>query len=175
MTRQPGESTHDADPALGAFLQSAASAEAIQLGGEVNRILAGGDRTGERLAVVVHEARRGWSPPWHRQPLDDETFYVLEGTLTFWAEHPDAPWERAVAGTLVFLPRGVPHAFRVESETARWLTISTPAGHERFYREAGEAAVAGPLPEPDSPMDIARLAAAANTRSVEVLGPPPQP
>jgi hypothetical protein len=33
-----------------------------------------GKQTGDRLAVVEHEARRDHSPPWHRQPGDDEIF-----------------------------------------------------------------------------------------------------
>jgi len=156
------------------FLQDSETAEAIWLLAERNVILAAGDRTGERLAVVEHEARRGWSPPWHRQPDEDETFYVLAGELSFWAGNPDEPVGRAGTGTLAFLPRGIPHSFRVESETARWLTISTPAGHERFYQAAGEPmSDRYVIPDQDAGPDLERLRQAAARYGVELLGPPP--
>ncbi|MDQ6729912.1 MAG: cupin domain-containing protein [Actinomycetota bacterium] len=142
--------------------------------GELQTILAAGGLTGETLSAVEHEAALGHSPPWHRQPGDDETFYVLDGTITFWVENSGEPTRQATPGELVFIPRGVPHSFRVESSTARWLTISTPAGHERFYRAAGEPAGAPQLPPPGEPA-MAKVQAAAREHGVELLGPPPGP
>jgi hypothetical protein len=61
---------------------------------------------------------------------------------------------------------------RVESETARWLTVSTPAGHERFYRAAGQPAGERALPPAGEP-DMNKVQAAAHEHGVELLGPPP--
>jgi hypothetical protein len=36
-------------------------------------------------------------------------------------------------------PRGVPHAFNVESESARALVLVTPGGFERMFEEGGVA------------------------------------
>jgi quercetin dioxygenase-like cupin family protein len=158
--------------ACGPFARARDEGEAIWFFGELDTVLAPGERTGERLAVVEHEARRGHAPPWHRQPGDDETFYVLDGEITFWAGDREVPLTRATPGALVFVPRGTPHSFRVESPTARWLTISTAAGHERFYRAGGDAAGARTLP-PEAAPDIPRVEAAGRQYGVELLGPPP--
>jgi quercetin dioxygenase-like cupin family protein len=140
--------------------------------GELQAVLASGEQTGDRIAVVEHLGRQGLSPPWHRQPGDDETFFVLEGEITVWVGDPGEPFQRAVPGSLVFVPRGTPHSFRVDSATARWLSISTPAGHERFYRAGGEPARERTLPPPRQP-DLAKVEAAGREFGVELLGPSP--
>ncbi len=97
--------------------------------------------------------------------------YVVEGEATF---HVDGAEHRATAGATVFVPRGTPHAFRIDSETARVLVINTPAGHEEFFRAMSEPAPRHELPPaPDGPPDMARMAAAAADAGFEILGPPP--
>ncbi|MEZ5123811.1 MAG: hypothetical protein R2736_19940 [Solirubrobacterales bacterium] len=91
--------------------------------------------------------------------------------LTIWC---DGTWAIAQAGDVVWLPRGVPHAFRVGSERARVLALSVPGGHERFFRLAGEPAAALDLTAvPAGPPDLERMADAADRTGVEILGPPP--
>lgn len=51
--------------------------------------------------------------------------YVLDGEITFWAGDLERPVRRAVAGTFVSIPRGAPHSFRIETETARFVTLHT--------------------------------------------------
>jgi len=66
----------------------------------------------------------------------------------------------------------VVHAFLVDSETARYLIITTPQ-HERFYRAAfGELARSRTLP-PERPLNIERIEAAMQEYKVEMLSPPP--
>ena len=107
--------------------------------------------------------------PLHSQPEDDETFYVLEGDLTFYLE--GGPPLAASAGSLVHIPAGTAHAYRVLSENARLLNITTPQ-HERFFRVAGEPAQARALP-PQAPPDMDKLMAAADEHGVEIPGAPP--
>jgi hypothetical protein len=56
-------------------------------------------------------------------------------------------------GDWVWQPRGVPHAFSVESNGARALVMFTPGGLERMFEEggtpAGESSDAPERPEPD--------------------------
>lgn len=108
--------------------------EALWRYGELATIVVAGEATGDAFAVVDHLGPRGMSPPWHRQPGDDETFYVLDGEMTFWVNSAEKPSFRGGPGSIVFVPPGTEHSFRVESETARFLSIHTPARHERFYR-----------------------------------------
>lgn len=120
--------------------------------------------------MLLHQvAPGGVATPLHVQPEDDESFYVLDGEMTFFLE--GEPPVRARAGHFVHVPRGVPHAFRVDSETASFQTLTTRQ-HEDFIR-----AVADPAPErvlpPPSPPDMDRIMAAAGRYGVEILGPPP--
>ena len=62
------------------------------------------------------------------------------------------------------------HAFKVDSEIARYLIIST-LQHERFYRAISEPAQSWTLP-PQRPLDMEKVEAAAQEYGVEALGPP---
>jgi hypothetical protein len=59
------------------------------------------------------------------------------------------------------MPMGVAHTFRVDSETARVLVLSTPAGLEAMVRDGSVPATTSSLPPPDtsrpSPEELARL------------------
>ncbi len=94
---------------------------------------------------------------------------MVEGELTFYLE--DGQPIPATAGSFVHLPAGTPHAFQVDSETARVLNLTTPQ-HESFMRAAGEPARERVLP-PEGPPDMEKVGAAARRYGVEILGPPP--
>ncbi len=127
------------------------------------------EQSGGRFALIEQLAPRGMATPLHVQPEDDETFYVLEGELTFYLE--DGQPIPASAGSFVHVPAGAPHAFQVDSETARVLDFTTPQ-HESFMRAAGEPAQERVLP-PEGPPDMEKVGAAAKEYGVEILGPPP--
>jgi len=75
----------------------------------------------------------------------------------------------------VFLPRGVPHTFRVEGDTpARMLTLLTPGGGEAFFVEGGRPAER-PTLAPEGRPDLARLRSVANKFGSEFVGPPLPP
>src|SRR5215831_2748497 len=59
----------------------------------------------------------------HVHYADDEAWHVLEGTLTF--KFIDKQIE-ATAGTTVFVPAGVPHAYYEAAGRTRYLIIMTP-------------------------------------------------
>jgi quercetin dioxygenase-like cupin family protein len=138
--------------------------------GSLWTIKASAEQTGGRFSLIEELAPRGAATPLHVHREDDETFYVLEGELTFYLED-DQPIP-ASAGSFVHVPGGAAHAFRVDSETARYLIITTPQ-HERFYRAAfGDPARSRDLP-PEGELDWERINAAAQEYKVEALGPPP--
>jgi quercetin dioxygenase-like cupin family protein len=111
---------------------------------------------------------RGVETPLHIQPEDDETFYLLAGDVTFFAGEQR---QRASAGSVVHVPSGTPHGFRVESETTRMLNVTTPQ-HVAFFRAVGEPAAAVTLP-PHAEPDMEKVMAAAREYKVEILGPLP--
>ena len=94
-----------------------------------------GAETGGRTALIEQRMARGTIVPPHRHEREDQSFTVLEGELLFaLGAGDDERVVRAGAGSVVWIPRGVAHEFRVESPTARVLNSYTPAGIEAMLR-----------------------------------------
>jgi hypothetical protein len=55
------------------------------------------------------------------------------------------------AGGALVVPAGVAHTFRVDSDTARVLVLSTPAGLEELVRDGSVPATAATLPPASTP------------------------
>ncbi|HET8672862.1 MAG TPA: cupin domain-containing protein [Thermoleophilaceae bacterium] len=162
------------------------SEETLWFLGTLARIKLDARDTGGRFALWEGILPRGASPPLHSHP-EDETFYVLEGQVTVWVVEPelagddvDLPaWVATHArscgvGAVVHAPGGTPHTFRVESDTAKMLFLSTPAGIEEFVRGLAEPAEWPWLPPPPNgprvPAD--RMAAVERETGVIRYGPP---
>lgn len=104
----------------------------------VSRLLAG-EQTDGNFALVELRGHPGSGPGAHVDPWR-ESFYVLEGELTFRIE-PDTPSEKSViarAGDALSIPSGVGHAFTTTgSKPAHYLILGTPSGIEHFFADAG--------------------------------------
>ena len=151
------------------YALAADEAEAIWFLGCLATIKGIGDRTGGALAVVEFTHPPGFATPRHVHHTADEAFYVLEGAMRGYCG--DQTW-RATAGSFVWLPRGIPHGYRVDGdETLRTLAITVPAGFDRFVTEAGEPARERTVPPPGPP-DIEKLDAAGTRYAIDNLGPP---
>jgi mannose-6-phosphate isomerase-like protein (cupin superfamily) len=103
------------------------TAPAMWLVGTLWLIQATGIQTDNRSTFLEQLMPRGLGPPTHRHPLAIEGFYVVEGVVNF---HVDGETVRAEAGTLIHLPRMVPHTFTIETEEARVINFYAPAGSE---------------------------------------------
>ena len=125
--------------------------------------------TGGAFDLVEAEGREGDMPPLHVHDHADETFYVLDGSLAL-----HLPDRRILleAGCAFVAPRAVAHTYRIESETARWLVLSTPGGFADFVREVSEEAETNELPSLGREHDVGALAAAAARHGIQLLGPP---
>ena len=135
------------------------------------KVKATGLETNGEYSLVEELCPRGFVTPWHVHGREDEGFLMIEGEARFFVG--DRVIE-AGAGSFVFLPRGVPHAFRIDSESAHLFNLITPAGFEGFYLDLGEPApeLVMPPPPEDAP-DFQAIAAAAAKYGCEILGPPP--
>ncbi|MFE4759026.1 cupin domain-containing protein [Streptomyces mirabilis] len=121
-----------------------------------------GQLTVGRFAVGKNEA-----PPFHMHTLEDEIFMLIKGTALLWLG--DEQMELSEGG-IVYLPRNIPHGYRITSETADLLMIATPAGIEGMFRHAGRD-VSTPRPK-DFAITPEKLAEASNLYGQVVLGPP---
>ena len=133
-------------------------------------VKAGPDETGNAFSQFEVDDPRGSGPPLHVHHNEDETFYILEGEVTFLV---DGERIDVGAGDFLFALRDIPHAYVVRSEYARMLVTLSPSGTEQLFVSLG-VPVIGAEPPTDAvmpPMDeMARLFASYGT---EILGPPP--
>jgi quercetin dioxygenase-like cupin family protein len=106
-----------------------------------------GEAVEDRFALIEFLFPHLASPPLHTHP-QDESYVVLEGELTIQVGKRRFELE---AGGVGVVPMGVPHTFRVDSETARVLVLSTPAGLERMVRDGSVPAATPTLPPADAP------------------------
>jgi quercetin dioxygenase-like cupin family protein len=89
------------------------------------------EQSGGEVSVIESGSLPGFGgPPLHHHDFD-ETFYVIEGELTF--QLGDELFTRK-AGELAFAPRGVAHTYANLSDApSRHLIACTPAGFERYF------------------------------------------
>ncbi|HWM21070.1 MAG TPA: cupin domain-containing protein [Ilumatobacteraceae bacterium] len=131
--------------------------------------------TGGAYCLMEHVLTPASNPPMHIQTDEEEAFYVIDGQIEFEVEGQVVV---ARAGTFALVPRGAAHTFRVLTDTARTLVISStgangPApsgGLERFFRSVGTAAPSHTLPVPAAPDPVALTAAAAE-HGIVILPP----
>jgi quercetin dioxygenase-like cupin family protein len=138
--------------------------------GNLMTIKVAGEHTADAVAVVEGTFRAGHGPPLHVHRNEDELFYVVDGQMLVAC---DGRTFTAQAGDTVFLPRGLPHTFKVPAHggPARALLLVTPARFLGFIEAAGEPAPEAVMP-PDQEYDIARTEALAADYQFDVVGPP---
>jgi quercetin dioxygenase-like cupin family protein len=126
--------------------------------------------TGGAMSVFRATCPAGFGPPRHVHTREDEVFLVLDGDVTF-----EVAGRRQLAGlgTSVWMPRGVPHAFRIESETATMLGVIAPGRFEGLFRALGVPALERALPPAGTaPLDLTAVMAEQRARGTDVVGPP---
>lgn len=86
-----------------------------------------------RLTVTDHTVPAGFpGPPLHVHPGFDETFIVLEGTLTM---RVGERVEEVEPGGTVYVAGATPHTFANAAEApARFMVAMSPGGFEEYFR-----------------------------------------
>jgi quercetin dioxygenase-like cupin family protein len=108
-------------------------------------------------------------PPPHIHEREQESFYVLEGTLEIRMGDMTV---QAGTGDFVHISCGTVHAFRnTGSDMARVLLIFSPGGMERFFEETLELVEDRSAPQPSN-MDevVARYVEAAPRHGLVFVG-----
>jgi quercetin dioxygenase-like cupin family protein len=93
-----------------------------------------GEQSGGLFSMIEQNNEAGAGIPLHVHTREDETFYVCDGEITFFLDGKEI---LGGTGATVFLPKGVPHGFRVNKRT-RSLVITSPAGIENMFRKLAE-------------------------------------
>jgi quercetin dioxygenase-like cupin family protein len=124
------------------------------------RIVITGAETNGSYAVIEMTVPPGGGPPPHAHPDIQETFYVLDGSVTF---STAAGSQTVTKGGFVHIPLGgAVHCFKNTSDqVATLLCTVMPAGLEEVFRAIGQPAAPGqflPIPEP-TPERIALIKA----------------
>jgi quercetin dioxygenase-like cupin family protein len=126
------------------------------------------EQTGGLLSVVEITEPPGAAAPLHVHQDEDESFWILEGDVTF--EVGETTTE-ATAGDFAFGPRGIPHRYTVGDTGCRMLFIVTPGGFEDLIRDMSVPARARTLPPAsDEEPDWDHVAAVAKAHGCELLG-----
>jgi mannose-6-phosphate isomerase-like protein (cupin superfamily) len=142
----------------------------IAVVGDVYRFMATSDDTNGKYATWEAIVPPGGGPPPHVHSREEESFYILEGEITFQVGE-----ERVVAtaGMFANMSVGTPHSFKNESNQPAKMIISiAPAGLEKMFFEFGV-----PLPEgstsalPPTKDEIEKLLAIAPKYGIKIRVP----
>jgi quercetin dioxygenase-like cupin family protein len=127
------------------------------------------ENTGGSFCLFDQRVPPNYAVPRHIHRDDDEAWYILDGSATFFCG--DQRFE-AGKGAWIFLPRGVAHTFKAGASGARLLTMTAPAGFAAFVEAVGQPAEEAAA-HPVAPPDEAMLAQIAARYGIELVGPPP--
>jgi quercetin dioxygenase-like cupin family protein len=107
----------------------------IAVVGDVYRFLATSEDTNGKYAMWEAIVPPGGGPPPHVHSREEESFYILEGEITFQIGDDRVV---ATAGIFANRPVGMPHSFKNESsQPAKMLISIAPAGLEEMFFEFG--------------------------------------
>lgn len=129
--------------------------------------------SGGALGMALVTQPPGVSTPLHRHTHEAEAFFLLDGSMTYRAG--DETFHLST-GDFIWLPAGLPHAFRVTGSTpVRFLGLTSPGGPMALYDEVGIPAVERRLPGADglpTSDEIARWNEVGPRYGLQVVGPP---
>jgi quercetin dioxygenase-like cupin family protein len=100
---------------------------------DITELLATADQTGGALGMYRQTIAPKSGPPIHIHQTEDEFFYVVSGE--FKVKLGDRTMS-APAQSVIFVPRGTPHAFvNAGTEPGVLLAGVTPGGFEKLFEE----------------------------------------
>lgn len=147
------------------------TAPAVWGPGDLYSLLVTGQETNNAFFQFEAVVPQGGGPPPHVHSREDESFYVVSGSLEILLG--DKTYQ-AKRGDFVFIPRGTVHRFKnVGSDTAMQLVTFVPAGMEKFFQEVfPEAKDRHAAPPPVTEELIRRMNEAAPKYGLEFVPPP---
>ena len=111
-------------------------ARTLRAFGEEVTIHLDGTQTANAKTLWTEVTPPGGGPPPHYHANEDETFFVQEGRVSFFAA---GQWREVPPGTAVYAPRGSVHTFKnVGDKVARMLVSTSPSGFEKFFSRCAD-------------------------------------
>jgi quercetin dioxygenase-like cupin family protein len=148
-------------------VRQAGESDALWMLGGFYEIKVSSDETGDAMSVIEFTVPEGSGPPPHVHNCA-ELVYVIEGTARF---HADGETFEAGPGAVLHFPEGTEETFEPIGQV-KLLTVYTPGGMDRFFKQAGEPAQRREIPPPsDAPPDLERLVAIAEKHGLELRVP----
>ena len=128
--------------------------------------------TQDHFSLFEARMQPGSEPPLHLHEERDVVFYVLEGEMDVYC---GTEVRAARTGDAVFLPRLLPHTYKVQSPAVRFLALMAPAKKVEGYFEGLSQPVSSMDLPTDAmaspPPDLASLLALAAQHGVKFLTP----
>jgi len=112
-------------------IQRAGEGKRLNVLGDNQTIKISGKETGGQFTIIENYNDPGIGIPMHVHDNEDEVFLILEGEMEF-----ETQGETTILkpGDMIFLPRRVPHAFRVVgTQKAKASVTIMPAGIEEMF------------------------------------------
>jgi quercetin dioxygenase-like cupin family protein len=117
--------------------------------GGVFNFLSMGHETERRQSLMRIVVNRGAEPPAHTHSREDESYYILRGSIRYTIGEDVISVNE---GEYVYLPKGVPHKFELLTEQAEVLMLISPAGLDQwFWDNSAPSPEGNQLPMPQGP------------------------
>ena len=143
------------------------------MGSLFEHLVSAGD-TGGSFGMSLVAQPPGIATPLHRHTREAEALFVLEGLIEYRAGEET---HELTGGSFLYLPLGLPHAFRIRGyQPARFLAFTTPGGLMGLYDEVGVPAAGMHIPAEGEGLsmeeEIARWNEVGPRYGLQVVGPP---
>lgn len=157
----------------GPVFRPANSGPATWAMGSLFERLVSGEESGDQLGASIVTQPPGIATPLHTHTHEAEAFYLLDGTMTYRAG--EEIFHLGV-GDFIYLPLGVPHAFRITGDApAKILGLTVPGRLLGLYDLVGIPATERRLPGKDgrsTEEEIGRWNEFGPKFGLQVVGPP---
>ena len=153
------------------FFRAAGTAPAVYGPGDIYFMLVTGKESNNVFFQFEAIVPEGGGPPPHIHSREDETFYIVSGSLEILLGDKT---HQAKAGDFVYIPRGTVHRFKnVGKDKAVQFVTFSPAGIEGFFQEVfPEVKDKKATPPPITDELIRKLNETAPKYGLKILPPP---
>ncbi|SFM99058.1 Cupin domain protein [Chitinophaga sp. YR627] len=100
------------------------------------------EQTDGSFALLEMVLPQGAEPPSHLHEHEDETFYILDGTVNFRIGNK---MHTAGPGEAIFAPRMIAHEFTITSSQLHFITLLTPGSFWGYFMEFSTASATVPV------------------------------